>query len=136
MYFAIREHTPIASMPREIDRIHLVRPISGKKMKEILSHCPGIKTISASTSVQKRLLPKTKELIQKKDIQLVHAHRAGRALNLDLQKIKEIVDLKKDFLSMREISAKTGVPKSTIHYLLKKAKRHKIKKGKHVVYVQ
>lgn len=136
MYFAIREKTPIASIPRELEQIHLVRPISGKKMKEILAHCTNLQSISASTSVQKRLLPKTKEMIQKKDIQLVHAHRAGRALNLDLQKIKEIVDLKKDFLSMREIAAKTGVPKSTIHYLLKKAKRHKIKKGKHVVYVQ
>ncbi len=135
MYFAIREKTVVGSIPTDAEKIHLVRPISTKKIKEILSRCTHLQIISASASVQKRMRPEAKSFIQKKNIKMEHAHRAGRALNLDLQKIKEIVDLKKDFLSIRKISQKTGVPKSTIHYLLKKAKRLKVKKGKQVVYV-
>ncbi len=135
MQYAIREHTPISTLPKDLSEVHLVRPISAKKMMAILVQCPGISMVGASSSVEKRLAPKTRDVLQKHHIHVKRNHRPGRALNVDLEKIRLIADLRKDFLSMREIEAKTGVPKSTIHYLLKKAKRQKIHKGKNVIYV-
>ncbi len=135
MQYAIREHTPISTLPKDLSEIHLVRPISAKKMAAVLVQCPNISYVGASSSVEKRLAPKTRDVLQKHRILVKRNHRPGRALNVDLEKIRLIADLRKDFLSMREIEAKTGVPKSTIHYLLKKAKRQKIHKGKNVIYV-
>ena len=135
MQYAIREHTPVSTLPKELSEVHLVRPISAKKMLAILQQCPSLNMVGASSSVEKRLAPKTREVLQKHRIHVKRNHKPGRALNVDLEKIKLIADLRKDFLSMREIEAKTGVPKSTIHYLLKKAKRQKIHKGKNVIYV-
>ncbi len=135
MQYAIRENTTVSSLPKELTEIHLVRPISSKKMENILQQCPGITLVGASSSVEKRLSPKTRVLLQKHRIHVKRNHKAGRALNIDLEKIRLIADMRKDFLSMREIETKTGVPKSTIHYLLKKAKREKIRKGKNVIYV-
>ncbi|MFH0970001.1 MAG: hypothetical protein V1776_00895 [Candidatus Diapherotrites archaeon] len=136
LFYAIREATPISTIPVELTRIHLVRPISTKKLGAILAHCPHLVEIGASPSVEKRLAPKAVELVKKHKIVLVRAHRAGRALNLDLETIRTISDLRKDFLSVRKISERVHVPKSTVHYLVKKSKREKIKKGKHVIYVQ
>ena len=135
MQYAIRENTTVSTLPKDLSEIHLVRPISAKKMVSILQQCPGITLMGASASVEKRLSPKTREIIQKHRIHVKRNHKAGRALNIDLDKVRLIADLRKDFLSMREIETKTGVPKSTIHYLLKKAKREKIRKGKNVIYV-
>lgn len=136
MYYALRENTPIGSLPVDLEQIHLVRPISAKKLKLAFERCRGIRTIGASPSVEKRLAPKARKILQEKGIVISRAHRAGRALNLDLSTVKQIADLKKDFLSLRKISERTGVPKSTVHYLLKKAKREKIRKGKNVIYVR
>jgi hypothetical protein len=136
MLYAIRAHTPVSTIPSDIERIHLVRPISTKKIKAILSRCPSILEIGASVSVEKRLAPDAVQLFKKKGIPIVRAHRAGRALHMDLETIRKIAELRKDHLSMRDITKRTGVAKSTIHYLLKRAKRTKVKKGKHVIYVQ
>ncbi len=136
MLYAIRAHTPVSTIPADIERVHLVRPISTKKLKAILARCSSIQEIGASISVEKRLAPDATQLLKKKGIPVVRAHRAGRALHMDLETIKKIAELRKDHLSMREITKRTGVAKSTIHYLLKKAKRTKVKKGKHVIYVQ
>jgi hypothetical protein len=134
MYLAVRENTPISALAEGLTRIHLVRPVSYKKMAEILSRCPQIDRISSSPSVQRRLSPKTRELLKEKRIHLEQHHNAGRAVGIGLDKIRKVADLRKDFLSLRKISKETGIPKSTIHYLIKKAKRKKIKRGKHIFY--
>lgn len=135
MHYVVEEHTPVGTLPSDLEQVHLTRPLSGKKLKLVIQRCPSIRTIGMSPSVEKRLAPGTRKWVNEKGISLVRNHRAGRALNIDLSQIKTIADLRKDFLSMREISKRTGIPKSTIHYLLKKAKRTKLKKGKQVIYV-
>lgn len=135
MHYVVRENTPLSTLPGDLEQVHLTRPLSGKKLKLILQRCPGLKVIGLSPSVEKRLAPEARKMLTENRISLTRNHRAGRALNIDLSQIKAIADLRKDFLSMREISKRTGIPKSTIHYLLKKAKRTKLKKGKQVIYV-
>ena len=55
--------------------------------------------------------------------------------NLDLEKIKQVAEYHKDHLSFRKIEKLTGIPKSTIHYLIRYAERSKVKSGKQVVYL-
>jgi hypothetical protein len=136
MLYAIRENTSVSTIPMEMEGIHLVRPISTKKLKAIFQRCANLREIGASPSVEKRLAPKAVALLKKKNVPIVRVHRAGRALKLDLGTIQKIVELKKDFLSVRKIGEMTHVPKSTVHYLLKKSKRQKVKKGKQVIYVR
>ncbi len=135
MHYVVRENTPLGTLPTDLEQVHLTRPLSGKKIKLILHRCPGLRIIGLSPSVEKRFSPEAKKMLNESGINLTRNHRAGRALNIDISQIKVIADLKKDFLSLREISKRTGIPKSTIHYLLKKAKRTKLKKGKQVIYV-
>ncbi len=136
MFYALREKTPLSSVPVDTERVHLVRPLSEKSIRALLSRCPHLREVGASPSVEKRLTDETKALFKEKGIGLSRVHRAGRALSLDLETIRQISELRKDFLSVRKISEKTKVPKSTIHYLIKKSKRTKFKEGKNIIYVQ
>ena len=136
MFYAIRENTPIGSLPKETEKAHLIRPISHAKLRRLLVRCPHLNELGMSPSVEKRLTLESRALLQKKGIEMVRAHRPGRALNIDMNAIRQIADLKKDFLSVREISARTGVPKSTIHYLLTKSKRQKVRHAKKIMYVE
>lgn len=135
MLYAIRENTPITSIPQGIEHIHLIRPISKKKIMGVLEKCTYLSRMTMSPSVEKRLTKKSIELIQKKGITIGRFNKPGRAIGIELKTIQEIADLRKDFLSVREISKKTGVPKSTVYYLIKKSKREKIRKGKNIIYV-
>jgi len=56
----------------------------------------------------------------------------GRPIAQDPEKMKKALALYKSGFSYREIEKKTGLPKSSVHYLIKKAKRNKIKNGSEI----
>lgn len=135
MKCAVTDKTNITKIPRDITEIHLVRPIKKEKLEELFSS-RQIKSITASDSCIKRLTPRARQRIKEAGVELQIERRRGRALNVSLEKMLEIIELRKDFQSIREIEKVTGVPKSTIHYLLKYADRGKIKKGSTVIYLK
>jgi hypothetical protein len=135
MKYAIDIDTRISSIPRDTEEVHLVRPIKIHKLDELLS-TRNIKQVSMSESCFKRLPEKTKQKFKEQGIELVTSGKRGRALDISLEQMLEIIELRKDYQSIREIEKLTRVPKSTIHYLLKYAKRSKIKKGKNVIYLK
>jgi len=53
-----------------------------------------------------------------------------------MDKMLQIIELRKDYQTVREIEKITNIPKSTVHYLLKYADRGKIRKGANVVYLK
>ncbi len=135
MKYAITEHTNIDSIPRDTTEIHLVRPIKWDNLNTLITKCP-IKTITISTSCLKRLPTKTQKRLKDRGIQMSVEKRRGRAIDLPMDKMLQIIELRKDYQTVREIEKITGVPKSTVHYLLKYADRGKIKKGQNVVYLK
>ena len=135
MKCAVNEHTSPTKIPKDTTEIHLVRPIKKELLEEILS-TRAIKKISMSDSCFKRLPAKAKARLKEKGIELSMEKRRGRALNVTMEKMLEIIELRKDYQSVRAIEKVTGVPKSTIHYLLKYADRGKIKKGSTVIYLK
>lgn len=106
-------------------------------ISSILRKCNGLKKISLSNSCFNRLPLKAKKLLKGHGIEFEIDSRKGRALSIGLEKVREIFELsKKDRQSLREIERITGVPKSTVHYLLKYADRGKIKKGNAILYLK
>jgi biotin operon repressor len=135
MKYSFYPETEIKSIPVSAEKIHFVRPIKEKKVKELIKK-RKIKEISLSESTLKRMKPKTIEEIEKKGIQIKRDSRKGRAIEMSFATILKIIELKKDYLSTRKIEKETGIPKSTVHYLLKYANRNKIKKKNQTIYLE
>jgi len=135
MKYAVTENTNIESIPRDTNEIHLVRPIKWDKIQALIQKCP-IKTITLSTSCLKRLPRKTQKRLKEKGVTMAIEKRRGRAIDIPMEKMLQIIELRKDYQTVREIEKITGIPKSTVHYLIKYADRGKIKKGNNVVYLK
>ncbi len=135
MKYSITEETNIDSIPKDTTEIHLVRPIKWDKLNALITKCP-IRTITLSTSCLKRLPTKTQKRLKDKGVSLGVEKRRGRAIDIPMDKMLQIIELRKDYQTVREIEKITGIPKSTVHYLLKYADRGKIRKGANVVYLK
>ena len=134
MKYSVTAETDLKKIPENAQELHLVRPVKKGLLEAIFKRC-NIRKISLSKSCSKRLGGKTKKFLKEEGIEVVEQHNRGRALSLGLDKIKQVAEYHKDHLSVRKIEKLTGIPKSTIHYLLKYAERSKVKSGKQVVYL-
>jgi hypothetical protein len=135
MKIAVDENTNISRIPRDTTEVHLVRPIKKEKLDDLLN-TRKLEQITVSASCLNRLPKKAQDKIKAKGIELAMEKRRGRALDITMEQMLEIIELRKDYQSIREIEKLTNVPKSTIHYLLKYADRGKIKKGSTVIYLK
>lgn len=124
------------NIPSEIIQLHLVRPVKVDLLEKVLARCPRIESITMSTSTKKRLAEDVEKLIRTKGITLKLEQNRGRAIEIGLDKMLQAIELRKDYRTLRDIEKVTGIPKSTIHYLVRYAKRNKIKKGKEIVYLK
>lgn len=135
MKCAVTDETNVQNTPKDTTEIHLVRPIKKEKLDWLLNN-RAISKITLSASCLKRLPKKAQKKIKEKGVGISIEKRRGRPIDLPIEKIKEIIELRKDYQSIRDIERITDVPKSTIHYLLKYAERTKIKKGNTIVYLK
>lgn len=135
MKYSFCPETEIKTIPVNAEKIHFTRPIKEAKLKELLNK-RKIKEISLSESTLKRMKPKAVKLIEKKGITVKKESKRGRAIKAGFDSILKIIELKKDYLSTRKIEKQTGIPKSSVHYLLKYANRDKIKKKKQTIYLE
>jgi len=135
MKYSFYPETEIKNIPGNAEKIHFVRAIREKKVKELLKK-RKIKEISLSESTLKRMKPKAMKLLGKKKVEIKKDSKRGRAIKTDFDSILKIIELKKDYLSTRKIEKETGVPKSTVYYLLKYANRDKIKKKNQTIYLE
>lgn len=136
MKVSVSPKTFVSFIPIDSTEIHLVRPVRNSMISSILRKCNGLKKISLSNSCFNRLPLKAKKLLKGNVIEFEIDSRKGRALSIGLEKVREIFELSKDGLPLREIERITSVPKSTVHYLLKYADRGKIKKGNAILYLK
>ena len=134
MKYPITPDSDLKKIPENAQELHLVRPVKKSLLESIFRRC-SIRKISLSRSCSKRLGLKTKKFLKENQIEVVEQQNRGRALSIGLDKIRQVAEYHKDHLSVRKIEKLTGIPKSTIHYLLKYAERSKVKSGKQVVYL-
>ncbi|MBI5553557.1 MAG: hypothetical protein HY917_02340 [Candidatus Diapherotrites archaeon] len=128
-------HSARQSLPADATRVHLVRPVSAKKLTEWMQK-RSLKEITLSANCFKRLNPKAKTFAEGKGIVLRVESSRGRPLELKKNQIREIASLFRDEVSLREIEKKTGIPKSTAHYLVKYAGRKKMRERGGIVYLK
>jgi hypothetical protein len=132
---AVNVQTVVDKIPKDTTEIHLIRPLKKKKLEEILN-ARHITKITLSQSCYNRLPPKTRRLLHEKNISISTERRRGRPISISLEKLREIIELRKDYQSVRKIEEITDVPKSTVHYLLKYADRGKVRKGGAIIYLK
>lgn len=135
MKYGVSNKTETEKIPRDTEEIHLTRPIKAKTLKKLLEKC-RIRRITLSSSCFQRLSPKTKKIAAEKGIEFATEKKRGRAISIPLKTLLYIIELKKDYQSVREIEKLTGIPKSTVHYLVKYAERAKVKKGREIIYLK
>ncbi len=132
---SVYDATPISAIPKETTQLHFVRPVKSSKVEKIISVLPMLSKISMSKSCLERLAPKTKKIIKSSGIPINVSSERGRAIEIPFNKLLHVIEMSKDERPLREIEETTGVPKSTVHYLVKYASRTKIKNGKKTVYL-
>jgi len=133
MKFAITKKN-INNVPKGTTEIHIVRPMKLKDVSKIITE-NNIKHVSMSKSTEQRMPKNTINYLKEKTEISIEA-RQGRPLEMGLEQMQKIIELKKDYQSIREIEKQTAVPKSTVHYLIKYADRAKIKTGEKIIYLK
>jgi hypothetical protein len=127
--------TPLRQVPLDTMDVHMARPVAKKKLAELIDKRP-VRTITLSKSTFVRLNDKTIEFLEKHGIKMFIHTAAGKPIQIPLEQIIDVVERVKNHQSLRKIERITGIPKSTIHYLVKYAKRTKAKKGNKPVHLQ
>ena len=132
---SLNNKTKIKNINRDCDELHLTSSVSKKDIKKILEHCRRLKLITVSKSTKDRLSEDVKNLAKSKHIQIIIKTEQGRPIDIPIEKMHKILEMHKDY-SYRDLADKLGVPKSTIHYLIKKSKKKKIKDGNKIIYLK
>lgn len=114
-------------------KIHFSRPPTASRLSGVLEG--GAPSISMSKSCFERLSAKVRRLLDASDAQIIIKAARGRPINLSPELFLEIVELHRDNRTYRQIEDITGVPKSTVHYLIRYAQRQKLKSGGKIVYM-
>ncbi|MEM4662636.1 MAG: hypothetical protein QXM75_01285 [Candidatus Diapherotrites archaeon] len=135
MKISISKKSEIEKIPKNLDELHLVRPLSMKTLSEFIKEQKNLIRISLSQSTYDRLSLRAKKFLTESGIDLEVVSARGRPLEIPLTKMKQAVEMRRDHRPLREIEQVTGIPKSTIHYLEKYSKRKKIKKGSMIIYL-
>ena len=135
MKISLYPETPISELPEGVNSIHLVRPVTKKKLALLFKNSQ-IGSVSMSSSCFKRMSPETKRFLEKKGVKIEVKTERGRAISIPLKKMLNAIEMRRDFRSLREIEETTGIPKSTVHYLVKYSQRKKVKNGKSIIYLK
>jgi hypothetical protein len=125
----------IRYLNKDCEELHITKSISKKDLQKIINKCKKLKLITVSKSTKNRMSKNAKKILTDKKIKLYIKKEQGRAIEINIEKLKKIIKMYKDH-SYRELSDKLNVPKSTIHYLIKYSKRKKIKEGNKIIYLK
>lgn len=134
MRFPVWPYTHASEIPDSAEEIHLVRPLAKKKLLELVDK-KKVKKVFLSKSCLGRLGEKKAGMLREKGLEIIVESKRGRALGIPLDRVREVVELHKDFQSFRKIEKLTGIPKSTAHYLVRYASRQKIKDKNRTLYL-
>ncbi len=135
MRYVFNPTVSLSKIPSDTKDVHLTRPVKLIEIKKLIKKCM-IESISMSKSCFDRLSTKTKKFLKQKNIDYSVEEKRGRALSLSMDEMLRVIELRKDYQTLREIERLTNVPKSTVHYLVKYANRSKIKKDGEVIYLK
>jgi len=117
----------------EHEKKHFTRAPTLKQFNNSLKR--GVKKFYLPKSAVQRLSFKVRKKIKDHHAEIIVESARGRPLELNIERITQIIELHRDDRTFREIEKITGIPRSTAHYLIKYAERQKLKRGKKVIYI-
>ncbi len=132
---SLNNRKKVNNIIKDCIELHLTQAFSEKIISKIIKNHRRLKIITVSKSTKERLSDSTKKLIRSKKINLYIKKEQGRPINISISKLNKILQMYKDY-SYRDLEEKLGVPKSTLHYLIKKSKKRKIKDGNRIIYLK
>jgi hypothetical protein len=132
---SLNDSKSINKINNRCTELHITQAFSQKIILKIITKYNNIKIITVSRSTKERLSDATKKLLRKNKIKLYTKKEQGRPISISIVKLNKILHMYKDY-SYRELAEKLDIPKSTIHYLIKKSKRRKIKDGNKIIYLK
>ena len=124
----------VEALPRDANSIHMARPLKLLLLKKIA--VKGVREVCAADSTLKRLSRKSIEFLKGQEIAVKRQTARGRPIGIGMQKMLEVIEMRRDMKSLRKIEEATDVPKSTVHYLVRHAGRGKIKVKGNVVHLK
>ncbi len=111
-------------------KYHLTRALSLTEIKKL-----PCKTFSCSKSTLNRFSKKVKIFLKENNYHIIIEKHSGKPLSNNPKNILNAIKLHRQGKSLRNIEKETGIKKSSVHYLIKKAKKTKIKKGKVIITI-
>lgn len=114
--------------------VHFTRPPTLRDLSVLKKK--NVDEIKLPKSAIDRLSKRARSFLTLNNIKVSCVSSRGRPLGLDFRKVLDVVELHNDDRTYREIERILGVPKSTAHYLIKYAKRKKLKRDNKVVYLE
>ncbi len=94
-------------------KVHIPRPLPAEIIEEIDKY---VEMYTMPPSTYARLSRKAKEIIGKR-VELMS--RRGRFADIDLETATQVLALYRAGASIREIAKELGIPKSTVHYIIR-----------------
>jgi hypothetical protein len=132
---SLNDRKKINYIDKNCVELHITQAYSEKTISKILKKYKRLKIITASKSTKERLSKNTIKLIKLHKIKLLTKKEQGRPIGIPIAKLQKILEMYKDY-SYRDLEEKLNIPKSTIHYLIKKSKKKKLKDGKKIIYLK
>jgi G:T-mismatch repair DNA endonuclease (very short patch repair protein) len=132
---SINDFKKISKIDSSCEELHVTKAFSIKYFIKIINKCKRLKKITMSKTTKERLGKKTKEILRKNKINVSIKNEQGRPIDIPTNKLQKILLMHKDY-SYRDLEEKLKVPKSTIHYLIKKSKKKKLKDGNKIIYLK
>ncbi|HLC92258.1 MAG TPA: hypothetical protein VJH23_00970 [archaeon] len=115
------------------DKIHFSRPPTAAQVKSALR--AGHAKIFMPASSFTRISARARKLLESSNAEVIIESSRGRPIEIGVDKLMQIIELHRDNRTFRQIEQSTGIPKSTVHYLVKYAERQKLRKGGKIVYL-
>lgn len=103
----------------DITTIHITYPLSSGKIMELMDEFPNLEKITCSKSLYERIPKNYLNALNELDIEVSIDYNQGPKEKFkDLE--NEIINLKKEDLTAKEISLKLNIPLKRVYYLLSK----------------
>lgn len=118
--------------PQRFSAFHLSRTLPAS---ELIKYIELKHKFTMSKSTFQRLSKKAKDLLSKNKVRVEIVDKKGRPISTNHQNLLKAIEYHKAGFSVRKIEQKTGIAKSTLHYLIKHSKRNKIKFNGSTVFV-
>jgi hypothetical protein len=103
-----------------IEEVYIKKPLTTRRIVEILDSNPNLKIIKCPPSLYKRTPRKYLDALNQLGVEVESYKKLGRPKKYGKEEVEKINQMIEDGFSMAEISGKLDIPLKTVYYLKSK----------------